>query len=57
MKTKEEKRAEGLSKKELRLIVGRIRTIDSKKLLKMNRDKLIAIVSTISLIKIRDLLS
>ena len=56
MKTKEYKRAEGLSKFELRIIVDKIRTIDSKKLMKMSREKLIPIVATLSLLKMRDLL-
>ena len=56
MKTKEYKRAEGLSKLELRLIVDKIRTIDSKKLMKMSREKLTPIVATLSLLKMRDLL-
>ena len=57
MKTKEHKRAEGLNKKELRLIVSKIRTVDNNRLNKMSKEKLIPIVATLSLIKIRDLLA
>ena len=56
MKTKEHKRAEGLNKIQLRFIVDKITTIDSKKLMKMSKEKLIPIVATLSLIQIRDLL-
>tara|TARA_R110000737_G_scaffold268729_1_gene276116 strand:- start:1 stop:183 length:183 start_codon:yes stop_codon:yes gene_type:complete len=54
--TKEFKRASHLNKKQLRYIVSRIRTVDSNKLNKMSKDKLIPIVATISLTKIRDYL-
>lgn len=56
MKSKEHKRAEQLSKIQLRFIVDNIRTIDSKKLFKMSKEKLIPIVATLSLIQIRDIL-
>jgi|TARA_R110000744_G_scaffold82133_1_gene161324 hypothetical protein len=56
-KSKEFKRAEQLSKLELRMIVDKIQTIDSKKLMKLSKEKLIPIVATLSLLKIRDLLN
>jgi hypothetical protein len=52
--TKEFKRASSLNKQELRYIVSQIRDIDSRKLNKMSKDKLIPIVATISLMQIRD---
>ena len=56
-KSKEFKRAEQLSKLELRMIVDKIQTIDSKKLMKLSKEKLIPIVATLSLLKIRELLN
>jgi acetylglutamate kinase len=52
--TKEFKRASQLNKHQLRYIVSEIRDIDSRKLNKMSKNKLIPIVATISLVEIRD---
>ena len=49
-------RAEGLSKLELRYIVAQVMMIDTQKLFKMNKEKLINIVSEFTLLEIRDLL-
>ena len=54
--SKSRTRAEGLSKLELRYIVDQVKTIETKKLMKMNREKLIDIVSELTLLQIRDLL-